>query len=553
MDKTETTEECSICLENVNNCQYLSCENKHMICSECFIKNFKYYLDEMVISDDDPDLKKTSSSQVVSTEVKLNKTYIDKYLGGKIQIKCPTPSCYKIFSSDDLLKFPVNDIIKELLNRYHKYENLLSYSAGKSDGLQQAKDMSIEEIDNEKLRVALNGEAKQCPKCGYGPILRSKCDSILTHHDSIVNTKLGVTIIDNRCPMCSHIERDWKRYNHWDGKIHTTDDDKKKLEENQEKMKKEKEEKLSQSDSINRKLTIIILLLAKKFSIEEHIDFNDLYNRVQKLKNSKSKINLNCYTERVEKYEDFKKEFNRLSNLDLSNLKIKSGKPILQKLNNVKKNDVLKFKKTLEKHFIYANMIHDIIFLTDVRSNEPSYESLKDPLFNIFGLPLSREIFQTERERFKNIFKISLRNSNNQNNINNPIMDILFNMHNAQLPQANRNPRLPQADRNPQLPQADRNLLFNFLNRRNLPLDEAHRIPNAPQRAIINIGGNTTSSSKSVSAPKRKMDQNIKQDKRAKLSSTQTSRMSDEQRNMENYIRNKEEDTQKKANSNKKK
>ena len=24
--------------------------------------------------------------------------------------------------------------------------------------------------------------------------------------------------------MCSHIERDWKRYNHWDGKIHTTDD-----------------------------------------------------------------------------------------------------------------------------------------------------------------------------------------------------------------------------------------------------------------------------------------------------------------------------------------
>merc|ERR1711916_300577 len=73
----------------------------------------------------------------------------------------------------------------ELRERYFQYKEDYAYAMGERDGINKGKKMSEEEFESVSLKMALGGEARQCKKCSYGPLLRSHCSSIGTHQMEI--------------------------------------------------------------------------------------------------------------------------------------------------------------------------------------------------------------------------------------------------------------------------------------------------------------------------------------------------------------------------------
>ncbi len=60
-------------------------------------------------------------------------------------------------------------------------------------------------------------DARQCGKCGYGPLDKVKCDNLRTHHNQVIT---GEIRYDNSCPGCkAPPPHDWNELPLWNGKL----------------------------------------------------------------------------------------------------------------------------------------------------------------------------------------------------------------------------------------------------------------------------------------------------------------------------------------------
>merc|ERR1712060_493507 len=66
-----------------------------------------------------------------------------------------------------------------------------------------------------QLKQALPG-ARQCGRCGHGPIEHYACDDLLTHQGQVT----GNTKINNACPKCGWFRPDSSQWPRWDGNVH---------------------------------------------------------------------------------------------------------------------------------------------------------------------------------------------------------------------------------------------------------------------------------------------------------------------------------------------
>ena len=162
---------------------------------------------------------------------------------------------------------------KELRQRYYDYKEGYAEVKGKTEGINMRKKMSEEQLECENLRNALGGEeTRQCNKCGYGPLLHSKCSTLTTHQNEMRQGKNGTFfVIDNRCPKCGHMEKDWKRYPKWNGQF-PTKEDKQIIEQKLEERKRYNENRISEQNDREFRLVMILDILNNEFNSMEFMD-----------------------------------------------------------------------------------------------------------------------------------------------------------------------------------------------------------------------------------------------------------------------------------------
>jgi ubiquitin len=56
--------------------------------------------------------------------------------------------------------------------------------------------------------------ARQCPRCSFGPVEHDGCGNLRTHHTQVRN---GQSAINNACPTCGHFEASIEQWPHWNG------------------------------------------------------------------------------------------------------------------------------------------------------------------------------------------------------------------------------------------------------------------------------------------------------------------------------------------------
>ena len=83
----------------------------------------------------------------------------------------------------------------------------------------QAKKMELVQLA-QSLKV-LHPDARQCLVCGFGPLLKFKCDDLLLHHlKPVSNDSSSSTMYDNSCPQCKAAPpSNWKNLPTWNGKL----------------------------------------------------------------------------------------------------------------------------------------------------------------------------------------------------------------------------------------------------------------------------------------------------------------------------------------------
>ena len=57
--------------------------------------------------------------------------------------------------------------------------------------------------------------ARQCGRCGFGPVDHVACFDLGTHH----HEQRGRARINNACPRCSYFSRDVNDWPRWDGRL----------------------------------------------------------------------------------------------------------------------------------------------------------------------------------------------------------------------------------------------------------------------------------------------------------------------------------------------
>ena len=73
------------------------------------------------------------------------------------------------------------------------------------------------EVLERQLKSALPG-ARQCGRCGVGPVMHQGCDDLAAHHGQMV----GTTRIDNCCKSCGWFEDRIDFWPPWDGKLRSS-------------------------------------------------------------------------------------------------------------------------------------------------------------------------------------------------------------------------------------------------------------------------------------------------------------------------------------------
>merc|ERR1719473_1491283 len=72
-----------------------------------------------------------------------------------------------------------------------------------------------QELLARQLRDALPG-ARQCGRCGFGPVLHERCSNLRTHHG---DTRPGGGRISNACRQCGWFASNIAEWPRWDGEV----------------------------------------------------------------------------------------------------------------------------------------------------------------------------------------------------------------------------------------------------------------------------------------------------------------------------------------------
>jgi hypothetical protein len=194
-DQQHTLRHCVICFEETE--VGTSSQNcAHFVCATCLDSYVKSELD--AAEESDRRLKEVRDD------------------GGNLRCPCRTDGCSGFFSDGDLgLMLPQGTIQR--------------YSNAKRDHEEHRRwqEEHSHETDPEVLREGLLRDmpnAKQCGRCGFGPIEHYACADLASHHNQWVQNWVGsYNQIKNECPRCGWWARSSSDWPAWDGNLPKTD------------------------------------------------------------------------------------------------------------------------------------------------------------------------------------------------------------------------------------------------------------------------------------------------------------------------------------------
>jgi hypothetical protein len=198
------------CMDYKNSGVGVVCPASHFICQECLDQWVRAELDLIVASSDYLAKHRQRRGLIVCPQCKSMD--IDEGLLDDQEVtKFVDPSTYKQYrdardaSTEQRVfeerKAEFDDQVAALERRY------ASLHAGQVRQQQEA----INEAATREFLKRNFPNAKQCPECGYGPVINENCRNLATHDGQAV----AGGRISNRCPRCNYFDRDWNNWAPW--------------------------------------------------------------------------------------------------------------------------------------------------------------------------------------------------------------------------------------------------------------------------------------------------------------------------------------------------
>jgi hypothetical protein len=161
-------------------------------------------------------------SDCVETYVNVNtyensetadKNIFENAMTYKGHLKCPRKNCKHTYKLIDFFKFNKPNLISRLnkLREFYLIQNTKSENTEQILNIAKDKLNNVDfEIKQNTMKNLFNNQAKQCPNCNYGPILKDGgCDNVNTHSNTHFNT----------CSRCGLGFTSWKKMPKWNGEL----------------------------------------------------------------------------------------------------------------------------------------------------------------------------------------------------------------------------------------------------------------------------------------------------------------------------------------------
>ena len=159
--------------------------------------------------------------------------YVDVEMHNDIQqLRCPLwPShaggCRGLFSEDAIARmFSSDSNSVSLMGKYFKwrekkirseeYKNSHAVLNQIAAALSKTIPHLNQEIIERQLREAVPN-ARQCGRCGFGPVEHFACGNLETHQGQ----RVGRAAIQNKCPQCGWFASNINQWPKWNGKLHS--------------------------------------------------------------------------------------------------------------------------------------------------------------------------------------------------------------------------------------------------------------------------------------------------------------------------------------------
>jgi hypothetical protein len=186
---------CDICMYDFHNTDIVDCNSCKMnFCSDCIKQHIKM--------------------NVFSKVGDVSEEQRKKIIKNKGNVSCPNPLCVGLFEKIDQKIHNVLSGKEELIKQWDYtllwVRTLRHINTSTCETLDRIS-KALPDINSlEKTYKNLFPRAKMCGKCNYGPITKQNCDNLATHSHEAMNS----------CPICGHLEGDWKKLPNWNGKIY---------------------------------------------------------------------------------------------------------------------------------------------------------------------------------------------------------------------------------------------------------------------------------------------------------------------------------------------
>jgi len=151
-------------------------------------------------------------------------------------VKCLSPECTYVYTMFETLTHIKDESVNKgfmdnitYLDRLSSFEthqkelidmqnelNAQAEKAGESTSTVSMKKMMAEKHLRRALLMQFP-DAKVCPKCSFGPLIKDACDDLTAHHGQ---TRRNGGTTNNACPQCGFFARDWKDWKPWEGTFH---------------------------------------------------------------------------------------------------------------------------------------------------------------------------------------------------------------------------------------------------------------------------------------------------------------------------------------------
>ena len=218
MEAIKTKELCCIICEGENTdtnvCGDVLCcgeDKDHVTCSDCF----------------------TSWIDVLNAQRTEDSDSLRKRNG---MVKCLSPECTYVYTMFETLTHIKDESVHEgfldnitYLDRLSSFEthqkelidlqnevNAQAEKTGKSISTVSLKEMMAEKHLCRTLLMQYP-DARVCPKCSFGPVIKDACNNLTTHHGQARHD--GATT-NNACPQCGFFANNWTEWKTWEGTLH---------------------------------------------------------------------------------------------------------------------------------------------------------------------------------------------------------------------------------------------------------------------------------------------------------------------------------------------